>query len=184
VGLLHLAGWGLYLHFAAHHPALVGLGFAAYLLGLRHGFDADHIAAIDDSVRYLLQKRKGTLSVGLLFSLGHSTLVLALALAVGLAATLVKRHLPQLQSAGGLIGVGVSGLFLIVIGLLNFFVLLDIPGIWRHSQEHSHAHLDALLAKRGLLNQLFRGRMQNILTHSWQMYPPRRPVWFRFRYCL
>src|SRR5580698_9971809 len=128
VALLHLLGWGLYLHFAARHPALVGLGFAAYLLGLRHGFDADHIAAIDDSVRYLLQNGKPTLSAGLFFSLGHSTLVLALALAVGLAATAVKRHLPQLQSVGGLIGVAVSGVFLIVIGLRSFLVLLDILG--------------------------------------------------------
>ena len=81
--LLHAVGWGLYLHYAAHHPALVGLGLAAYLFGLRHAFDADHIAAIDDTVRYMLQKNKHPLGVGFFFSLGHSTIVLGLSVGIG-----------------------------------------------------------------------------------------------------
>src|SRR5262245_21912230 len=84
IGLLHAVGWGLYVSYAAHHPALVGLGFAAYLLGLRHAFDADHIAAVDDTVRYMLQKGRRPLGIGFFFSLGHSTVVLGLAVAVAL----------------------------------------------------------------------------------------------------
>jgi high-affinity nickel-transport protein len=173
IGLLHIAGWGLYLHFAARHPALIGLGFAAYMFGLRHAFDADHIAAVDDTVRFMLQKGKRPLSVGFFFSLGHSTVVLALAVGIALAATLVKVELPQLKTVGAVIGTGVSGTFLWIIGILNLLVLLDILKIWRKAKSgtHSHAHLEALLQKRGLLNRLFGGRLTRLMNHSWQMYP-------------
>ncbi len=171
--LLHVLGWGLYLHYAAHYAALVGLGLVAYLFGLRHAFDADHIAAIDDTVRYMLQKNKHPLGVGFFFSLGHSTIVVGLSVAIALAATVIKRDLPQLQSLGGVIGAGVSGVFLLLIGLLNLRVLLDILAVWRHARtgRHSHQHLESLLAQRGMLNRLFGGRLRLLMTHSWQMYP-------------
>jgi high-affinity nickel-transport protein len=173
VALLHGAGWGLYLRFAAQHPALIGLGFVAYLLGLRHAFDADHIAAIDDSVRYMLQKGRAPLGVGLFFSLGHSTIVVGLALALAFAGTAIKQELPRLQNAGGVVGTGVSGVFLWIIGLLNLLVLLDLLKIWRQARTggHNHGHLETLLAQRGLLHRLFRGRFQQVMSHSWQMYP-------------
>jgi nickel/cobalt transporter (NiCoT) family protein len=173
VALLHIIGWGLYLHFAGHYSALIGLGFVAYLFGLRHAFDADHIAAIDDTVRFMLQKGKRPLGVGFFFSLGHSTIVVGLAIVIAFAATAVKRELPQLQNVGGVIGACVSGVFLWVIGTLNLLVLLDILKIWQQAKAgmHSHQHLEALLAKRGLLNRLFRGRLQKLMNHSWQMYP-------------
>lgn len=122
VALLHGLGWALYLYFAIHYPALVGVGLAAYLFGLRHAFDADHIAAIDDTVRYMVQAGKQPLSVGLFFSLGHSTVVIALALAIALAAAAVNRALPGLQSIGG---VG----YLIVTLLLLAWVVSFI--VWR-----------------------------------------------------
>jgi high-affinity nickel-transport protein len=173
VALLHALGWGLYLHFTARCPALVGLGFAAYLFGVRHAFDADHIAAIDDTVRFMLRKDKRPLGVGLFFSLGHSTVVMALALAIALAAATVKAALPHLQNVGGLIGTGVSGAFLWLIGMLNLLVLLDLLEVWRQAKigAHDHAHLDGLLAQRGLLNRLFGGRLHKMMNHSWQMYP-------------
>lgn len=173
IGVLHILGWGLYLHYAVHYPQLVGLGFVAYMFGLRHAFDADHIAAVDDTVRFMLQKGKRPLGVGFFFSLGHSTVVLALAIAIAFAATTVKTELPQLKSLGALIGTGVSGTFLWVIGILNLLVLLDILQIWRSARSgtHTHAHLDSLLQKRGLLNRLFGGRLQKLMNHSWQMYP-------------
>jgi len=169
---LHLLGWGLYLHFARSYPQLAGLGLAAYLFGLRHAFDADHIAAVDDTVRFMQRKGRRPLSVGFFFSLGHSTVVLVLAIGIAIAAAAVKLHLPQLRSAGVLIGAGVSGTFLWIIGILNLLVLLDILKVWRHAKSgtHSHAHLDDLLQNRGLLNRLF-GRMVRKFTHSWQMYP-------------
>ena len=173
VALLHGLGWGLYLHYAAHYPALVGLGFVAYMFGLRHAFDADHIAAVDDTVRFMLQKGQQPLGVGFFFSLGHSTIVLALAIAIAFAATAVKRELPQLQNLGGVVGASVSGVFLWIIGVLNLLVLLDILKVWQRAKEgtHSHAHLEQLLLQRGLLNRLFGGRLQKLMNHSWQMYP-------------
>lgn len=166
-------GWGAYLHFAAHYPPLVGLGFVAYMFGLRHAFDADHIAAVDDTVRYMLQKGKKPLGVGFFFSLGHSTVVMLLAVVIAFAASAVKTRLPQLQNWGAIIGAGVSGTFLWFIGILNLLVLLDILKIWQSAKTgtHSHAHLEALLQKRGLLNRLFGGRLQKLMNHSWQMYP-------------
>ena len=173
VGLLHVVGWGLYLYYAAHFPALVGLGFVAYMFGLRHAFDADHIAAVDDTVRYLMQKGKQPLGVGFFFSLGHSTVVVALAIGIAFAATAIKHQLPALQNIGSVVGTSVSGAFLWLIGILNLLVVLDIFKVWQaaKTRAHDHAHLDQLLASRGLLNRLFGGRLQRLMKHSWQMYP-------------
>jgi high-affinity nickel-transport protein len=173
IASLHLLGWGLYLHYAGQYPQLVGLGFAAYVFGLRHAFDADHIAAVDDTVRFMLQKGRQPLGVGFFFSLGHSTVVLALAIGIAFAATAVKAELPLLKDMGAIIGASVSGAFLWIIGILNLLVLLDILKIWQTAKSgtHSHVHLEALLHKRGLLNRLFGGRLQKLMSHSWQMYP-------------
>ncbi len=173
IGILHALGWGLYLYYAGRYPHLVGLGFAAYLLGLRHAFDADHIAAVDDTVRYLLQKGKQPLGVGFFFSLGHSSIVLGLAIAIAVAADAVKAQLPGLAHYGAVIGASVSGGFLWFIGILNLLVLLDILKVWSLAKAgtHSHAHLESLLHKRGLLNRLFGGRLTRLMNHSWQMYP-------------
>ena len=170
---LHVAGWGLYLYYSAAYPALVGLGFVAYMFGLRHAFDADHIAAVDDTVRFMLQKGKRPLGIGFFFSLGHSTIVLLLAVAVVFAADWVKRGLPMMKDAGSLIGASVSGTFLLAIALLNFLVLLQILKVWGLARRgaHSHDHLEELLAKRGFLNRLFGGRLQRVMSASWHMYP-------------
>jgi nickel/cobalt transporter (NiCoT) family protein len=173
IALLHGLGWGLYLHYTRSYPALVGLGFAAYMFGLRHAFDADHIAAVDDTVRLMLQKGKKPLGVGFFFSLGHSTVVLALSIGIAFAATAVKQELPQLKGIGGIIGAGVSGTFLWIIGILNLLILLDVLKVWQKAKTgaHDHAHLEQLLQQRGLLNRLFGGRLQKLMNHSWQMYP-------------
>lgn len=173
VAFLHLLGLGLFLHYSAQYPAMLGLGLAAYMFGLRHAFDADHIAAVDDTVRYLLQKGRKPLGVGFFFSLGHSTVVLLLSIAIVFAAVAVKRDMPELRNLGGIIGAGVSGTFLWFIGILNLLLLLDILKVWRKARtgQHSHAHLDELLAQRGLINRLFGGRLQKVINHSWQMYP-------------
>jgi high-affinity nickel-transport protein len=152
---------------------LVGLGFVAYMLGLRHAFDADHIAAVDDTVRYMSQKGKRPLAIGFFFSLGHSTIVFSMAVAIIFAATAVKQSLPELENLGGIIGASVSGTFLWMIGILNLLVLLDILKVWRQAKtgKHSHAHLDELLSQRGFINRIFGARLQRIISHSWQMYP-------------
>jgi high-affinity nickel-transport protein len=175
VGLLHLVGWGLYIYYSAHYPALIGLGFVAYMFGLRHAFDADHIAAIDDTVRYMLQRKpeKKPLGIGFFFSLGHSTIVLALAVAITLAAAAIKHDLPAMQNMGGIIGAGVSGTFLWIIGIINLLVLFDILRVWQQAKtgKHNHKHLEEMLAKRGFLNRLFGGRLNKFINRSWQMYP-------------
>ncbi|MEO8753049.1 MAG: HoxN/HupN/NixA family nickel/cobalt transporter [Casimicrobiaceae bacterium] len=173
VALLHVCGWGLYLYHSAHFPALVGLGFVAYMFGLRHAFDADHIAAVDDTVRLMQQKGKRPLGIGFFFSLGHSTIVFALALAAIFATAALKQELPALQGGGRVIGASVSGTFLWIVGVLNLLVLLDILKVWRQARtgKHSHAHLEQLLTQRGFINRLLGGRLQKGMNHSWQMYP-------------
>ena len=173
IGFLHILGWGLFIEYSTQYPTLAGLGVVAYLFGLRHAFDADHISAVDDTIRYMLQKGKQPLGVGFFFSLGHASIVFGLAVAITLSATAVKHELPQLQNLGGIIGASVSGVFLWVIGIINLLVLLDILKVWGQAKtgKHSHAHLDELLTKRGFMNRLFGGRLQKVINHSWQMYP-------------
>jgi high-affinity nickel-transport protein len=173
VAFLHVAGWGAYLHHAPNHAALVGLGFVAYLLGVRHAFDADHIAAVDDTVRYLHRSGRRPLGVGFFFSLGHATIVCVLAVVLLFAATALKDALPTLQHVGAIVGPAVSGAFLWLIAALNLIVLRDLLAVSRtaRSGAHSHAHVDELLGQRGLLNRLFGARLQRVIRHSWQMYP-------------
>jgi len=124
---LHLAGWGL-AWFTARSgwPALMGLAMLAYVFGLRHAFDADHIAAIDNTTRRLMHAGGRPLGVGLWFSLGHSTIVLAMTIGVALAARHVAGILPHVEAAGDRIGPLVSGTFLCLMGLANVLVLKDI----------------------------------------------------------
>src|SRR6266568_7157090 len=130
VGLLHIAGWGLLLVYGAGHPGFLALGGLAYTFGLRHAFDADHIAAIDNTTRKLLQTGKKPVGVGFFFSLGHSSVVFLIAVALGLAVkTIVQGAVGdngELRNVGGAVGTIVSGGFLVLIGVLNLLILLDI----------------------------------------------------------
>src|SRR5947208_4172386 len=123
VGLLHVAGWGLLLAYGVSHPAFLALGGLAYTFGLRHAFDADHIAAIDNTTRKLLQTGKKPVGVGFFFSLGHSTVVFLIAVALGLAVKSIVQGVVgdsgQLRNVGGAVGTLVSGGFLVLIGLVN-----------------------------------------------------------------
>src|SRR3954452_610999 len=104
VGLLHALGWALFLFSSPGNPALAGLGVLAYTFGLRHAFDADHIAAIDNTTRRLLEERQRPLGVGFFFSLGHSTIVFGLATGLALAAHAVDARIPSFQAYGSTIG--------------------------------------------------------------------------------
>ncbi|MBX6755080.1 MAG: HoxN/HupN/NixA family nickel/cobalt transporter, partial [Thermorudis peleae] len=112
IALMHLLGWGMLLSVAAAHPSILGLGGLAYSFGLRHAFDADHIAAIDNTTRKLLQQRQRPVGVGFFFSLGHSTVVFLIALALGFAVRSIVQGVVsengELRSLGGLIGTTVS----------------------------------------------------------------------------
>jgi len=173
VVLLHLLGWGLFLYYSRHDAALAGLGTLAYTFGLRHAFDADHIAAIDNTTRTFLQQGKRSLGVGFFFSLGHSTIVFSLAAALAVAATTVDSAIPGFRDYGGYVGVGVSGTFLWIIGILNLLVLLDIVRIFRDMKRGSYdrERLEQRLLDRGFMNRFFVGRFARRIRSSWQMYP-------------
>jgi high-affinity nickel-transport protein len=173
VAALHIAGWGLFVYYSGRYPALAGLGVLAYSFGLRHAFDADHIAAIDNTTRKLLQQGKRPLGVGFFFSLGHSTIVFSLAAGLAIAARTVKSQIPALQNYGGTIGAGVSGTFLWIIGVLNLIVLLDIVRIYSGIKrgEYDEERLEERLQDRGFMNRFFLGRFFKLISKSWQMYP-------------
>ncbi|MDT7548560.1 MAG: nickel/cobalt transporter (NiCoT) family protein [Actinomycetota bacterium] len=184
IAALHVIGWGLFIHYNSvsrihnlvgsnHTLVYAGAGTLAYTLGLRHAFDADHIAAVDDTTRYLLQKGKRPLAVGLFFSLGHSTVVLAFVTAIAIVASKATAFQQAFQGTGGIIGTLVSGSFLYLIAGLNLAVLSGIIRVWRQAKRgtYSAEELDDLLAKRGFMNRIFRGRYNQFINHSWQMYP-------------
>src|SRR6266851_6444614 len=112
--------------FAVQYPALLGVSLLAYTFGLRHSVDADHISAIDNVTRKLMQENKKPVTVGFFFSLGHSTIVVALSIAIALTATAIQKNFPGLQNVGGLIGTSVSALFLFIIATINMLVLWEI----------------------------------------------------------
>ncbi|HEY1456660.1 MAG TPA: HoxN/HupN/NixA family nickel/cobalt transporter [Candidatus Dormibacteraeota bacterium] len=176
VGVLHLAGWGLLLVYGAHHPAFLALGGLAYTFGLRHAFDADHISAIDNTTRKLLQQGQKPVGVGFFFSLGHSSVVLLIAVALGLAVRSIVQGVVgsngELRSIGGAVGTLVSGGFLVVIGILNLVILLDIIRVYRKMRrgEYDRDSLETELVAGGIMTRIF-GRMFRLIDHSWQMYP-------------
>src|SRR3954471_21633785 len=135
VVFLHLLGGGLFLYYSRSNPALAGLGSLAYTFGLRHAFDADHIAAIDNTTRKLLQDGKRSVGVGFFFSLGHSTIVFSLATGLAIATKTVNSRIPGFQNVGGYIGASVSGTFLLLIGLLNLVVLMSVIGVFRQMKR-------------------------------------------------
>src|SRR5947209_11152734 len=176
VALLHVIGWGMMLLLVApRYPVMLGLGGLAYAFGLRHAFDADHISAIDNTTRKLLQAGKKPLGVGFFFSLGHSTVVFLIALALGFATQFVVSNVisanGELKSVGGLIGTGVSGIFLLLIGIVNLIILLDILKLFRRMRAgaYDRPSLEHELVAGGLLTRVF-GRLFKLITHSWQMY--------------
>ena len=181
---LHVIGWGLFIYYNSNPEyhgltdskgALVyaGAGALAYSFGLRHAFDADHIAAIDDTTRLMLAKGKKPLGVGLFFSLGHSTVVLALSIGVAFAAQKAVKFQENFAETGGIIGTSVSGFFLYLIGILNLVILVGIIGVWKKAKtgKFSHQHLEELLNDRGLMRRIFRGRFKKGFDNSWQIYP-------------
>jgi high-affinity nickel-transport protein len=192
--LLHVVGFGLLFglvtpqHFTlgGDHPVFtVGVGVLAYTFGLRHAFDADHIAAVDNTTRKLLANeadgaapgtRRKPLSVGFWFSLGHSTIVfgLALLLSAGVKALAnpVEDDDSALHSMTGVIGASVSGVFLWVLGILNLVVLLGIMRVFREMRQgrYDEAELEDHLNKRGFLNR-FLGGLTRSVRKPWHIYP-------------
>lgn len=180
---LHVVGWFTLIAIVApHHYSIgektfgIGIGVTAYTLGMRHAFDADHIAAIDNTTRKLMSEGQRPLSVGFWFSLGHSSVVFALALLLSFGVKTLAGPLrddnSSLHDITGLIGTAVSGTFLYVIAILNLVILAGIWKVFRRMRtgEFDEAELEEHLNNRGFMNRLL-GRVMNAITKPWQMYP-------------
>jgi high-affinity nickel-transport protein len=184
VALLHLLGWGVLILLVVPHNFQVtgstvfgvGLGVTAYTLGMRHAFDADHIAAIDNTTRALMSRRPRPVTVGFWFSLGHSSVVFGLCvlltLGVRALAGQVRDGSSALQQTVGLIGTTVSGVFLLAIGLINLGVLRHLVAVFRRMRggDYDEDALEQHLARRGLLNRILGGVLRGV-GRPWQMYP-------------
>jgi high-affinity nickel-transport protein len=170
---LNAGAWIALLVAASRYPILLGLGLAAYGFGLRHAVDPDHIAAIDNTTRKLMQDGKRPVAVGFFFSLGHSTVVFLLSAVIALSASFVKTKLPAIQTAGAIVGTSVSGLFLLIIAIVNLVVLFDIIATWRgavRTGAYDAKTLDDYLSQRGFFARLLRPLLK-IVGDSWAMYP-------------
>ncbi len=138
IGLLYalllagnLAAWGWALVAFHGYPLLLGTALLAYTFGLRHAVDADHIAAIDNVTRKLMQEGQRPVGVGLFFSLGHSTIVVGLSVAIALTSLAIKDRFDAFESIGGVIGTGVSAFFLLAIAAANIVILLSVYRTFR-----------------------------------------------------
>jgi len=181
---LHVVGFFLLIvvvsphryHLAGSGAFAIGTGMTAYTLGLRHAFDADHIAAIDNTTRKLMAEGKRPVSVGFFFSLGHSTIVFSLAFLFALGVRALNGQVTDarstLHNVTSWIGTGVSGAFLYVIAALNVVILLGIIKVFleMRSGRYDEQQLEAQLNARGLMNRFF-GRFATAVTKPWHMYP-------------
>jgi len=184
IAVLHVLGFAaLIALIAAKHRTLgaagtftVGIGVTAYTLGLRHAFDADHIAAIDNTTRKLMAEGKRPLSVGFWFSLGHSTIVFGLAMALGIGIKWLHGPVTHpgssLHQAAGMVGTLVSGGFLYVIAAINVMILLGIIRVFREMRSglYDEERLEEQLARRGLVNRVL-GRLTRTVSSPARMYP-------------
>lgn len=170
---LNVCAWIWALVAFRDRPLLLGSALLAYGLGLRHAVDADHIAAIDNVTRKLMQRGKRPTTVGLFFSLGHSTVVVLASLALGLAAKSLANRFDRFEDLGGVIGTLISGGFLLLIALINFVIFRSIYRAWRDLQRGkplADDDFDLLLANRGFLALVLRP-LFDLVTRSWHMYP-------------
>ena len=170
---LNCVAWMVAFWAFSSRPILLGTALLAYTFGLRHAVDADHISAIDNVTRKLMQDGKRPVGVGFFFSLGHSTIVVALSVAIAVAAAVVRTQLPALQRVGELVGTSVSATFLLVIAAINILVLMDIVRAFRRArlgEPYDHQGVDEMLDQRGLMGRFFRPLLK-LVNSSWKMYP-------------
>ena len=175
--LLNAAGWALYLGYARTLPsgsAYVGVGVIAYVLGIRHAFDADHIAAIDDSARLMVNNGRRPFALGFFFALGHSAVVLILCIIVGLTAgALSGQGMELFQDIGGRIGTFAAAAFLLIVAWFNFRVLGQLLRTNRGLRDGTLTDADAKdqMRQGGPMSRLLGARLNRNLRSSWQMLP-------------
>jgi high-affinity nickel-transport protein len=169
----NLSAWAWALIVFSHKPVLVGTAVLAYSLGLRHGLDADHIAAIDNVTRKLMQEGKRPVAVGFFFALGHSTVVVLASLAVALAAHSLIDEFAAYREIGGIIGTSASALFLFAIAMANLIVLRGVYRAFQRverGEKLSEEDIDAVLQQRGWLARLLKPLFR-FVSKSWHLYP-------------
>ncbi len=165
--------WGLALMAFYRYPLLLGTAAMAYSFGLRHAVDADHIAAIDNVTRKLMQENKRPVSVGFFFSLGHSTIVTAMSVVIAVTAATIQKDFPQYEKVSGLISTSVSAFFLLALAIINMIVLWDVFQTFQRVRQggaYSEQSLDESLNQRGLTGRFFRPLLR-LVSNSWNMYP-------------
>jgi high-affinity nickel-transport protein len=171
--VFNIGAW-LWASIAFHHyPVLLGTALLAYSFGLRHAVDADHIAAIDNVTRKLMQDGKRPVAVGFMFSLGHSTVVVLGSAAIAGAAIALQHRMDAFRNIAGAVGTLLSAFFLFAIALVNLIILRSIYRTFarvRRGEPYVEEDLDLLLGNRGLLARMFRP-MFHMITRSWHMYP-------------
>jgi len=172
LALVTVAGFSMSFIVGRITVVLAGLGIITYVFGLRHGVDADHIAAIDNTTRKLMHEGKRPFTVGMWFSLGHSTIVVGLIVGLVIATRAIATDIPAIQSAGAVVGTLVSGGFLWVIGLINVIIVLGVYRIFQTLREGrlNQSELDSLLDKRGFMNRFFHP-LFSVVAKPWQIYP-------------
>ena len=169
----NIAIWAWALLTFRDHPVLLGTALLAYGFGLRHAVDSDHIAAIDNVTRKLMQEGKRPVSVGFWFAIGHSGVVILLALAIAVTTTEIAAHFDALKGFGNIVGTSVSTLFLLLIAAMNVVILVNVWKAFRRVRAggaFAEQDFDLLLNNRGLLARLFRPLFR-LISHSWQMLP-------------
>jgi high-affinity nickel-transport protein len=169
----NLLAWLWALLAFCDQPVLLGTALLAYTFGLRHAVDADHIAAIDNVTRKLMQSGKRPLSVGFFFALGHSTVVVVASLFVALAVSALQSKFEGFREVGGLIGTSVSAFFLLAVAVANIFILLSVFRLFKavkRGERFIEEDLNVLLSQRGFIGRLLRS-LFGIISKSWHMYP-------------
>jgi high-affinity nickel-transport protein len=175
LGMLNAVAWALALIASAQYSFFLASAVTAYTFGLRHAVDADHIAAIDNVTRKMMQDGKRPVGVGVFFSLGHSTIVVLLSLLLALSIKFVRQDVNNgaLTSKIGIIGTTVSAVFLLLIATINIIVLIDIYKMWRQVARggvYEEQKVEDYLQNRGLLARIFRPIVRQV-DASWKMYP-------------
>ncbi len=169
----NVAAWFWALTAFRNYPILLGTAMLAYSFGLRHAFDADHIAAIDNVTRKLMQEGKRPVAVGFFFSLGHSTIVILLSIAIAVTTTALQSNFENFRTIGSVVGTLVSAMFLFAIATANVLVLVSIYRTFRTVKSGGSfvdEELDHMLSQRGFMGRILR-RFFHLIERSWHMYP-------------
>lgn len=167
-----VAGFAISFRLGQQYVVLAPLGLIAYILGLRHGFDADHIAAIDNTTRKLLNDGQRPLTVGTWFSLGHSTIVWGLIVALIAVTNFIRTHVAEIQQVGKVLGTLISGVFLVVIGVVNLAIAAAVYALFQRAKggQMSEEEYEGQMNQRGLLYRYFY-RLFRVVRQPWQIYP-------------